>query len=79
MSVPEQPQEHGLEHVFGVGGVAGDSISRPKNSVMMGLENALDAFRLVSHGDSLYCRLYCRHLHVQDSVCKEMTAERTES
>ena len=37
--VPEQPQEHGLEYVFGVGCVSCDSMGRPENAVMVRAEN----------------------------------------
>ena len=49
-------------------------MGRPEYPVMVRAEDALDAFRLVSHGDSLYSRSYCRYLHVQDSVCNRVTA-----
>ena len=32
----------------------GNPVSRPENAVVMSFEDALDAFRLVSHGHSLY-------------------------
>jgi hypothetical protein len=53
VSMPDEPQEHRLKHVFGVGRIAGDPVCRPENAVVVGPENAFDAFRLISHNDSL--------------------------
>jgi hypothetical protein len=74
VSLAQQPQEHCLQYVLSVGRIAGYSVCRPENPVVVGTEDVFDALRSVSHGDSLCSRLYCRNLHLQDSVCKEVTA-----
>jgi hypothetical protein len=45
----EQAQEDGLEHVFGVGGVAGDAVRRAKDQAVVSPEDSLE---LVWDGDS---------------------------
>ncbi len=70
VSVPDKAQEHCLEHIFCVRRIAGYSVCRPENAVLVGAEDVFNALHSVSHGDSLCSRLYCRNLHLQDSVAK---------
>ena len=47
---PKHAEKHRLQHVLGVGSIAGDSIGRTENQAVVGSKNSLDFFRNRDYG-----------------------------